>query len=235
MPAFVQGAHNRLSSGSSLTATFGAAVTAGNTVIGMVCWGFGGPTITSVKDGAGNTFTLLDNVNDTVNSQEASSFYLPNSPGGSTTVVLTLSGTGGAISMTFAEYSGVQTASLDGHNKQYQPTPGTGSDGISSTAITTVTNGDIVIGIVAGTAGQAATFTGGTSPNAFTLRATTLDAGSPSFANVQIEDFIQSAAGSIAATFTQNAVGGTLCFVAGLQATVAVVVAGPSRMASISI
>ncbi len=137
--------HNAV--GTSLAAS-GAVVGSGNTVIGSFSIdSSGGGDIVSVTDDKGNTYTVVDNVNDAANVQRFCSFVLGNIANGPSTI------TAGSTSksfrtVTWEEISGVAALSdpRDGHGGQLQTAPGTSSNGVTSGSVTTTVNGDLIWG-----------------------------------------------------------------------------------------
>lgn len=147
--AFVQATQNG-NAGSSATTrvgTFGAAVTAGNIVVGVVTWGSGTTTdLTSVTDTAGNTYTIKRRIADSGNGQSAAVFYAYNVTGGFTAVTANFGSSQIYTGISLMEFSGEDTASdpIDGANEQGQlvTTPGTGTDGLKSGAGTQTPSGN---------------------------------------------------------------------------------------------
>lgn len=194
--AFVQSKAFNGFSGTDVAATFDANVTAGNLICGYVMWGWSGaqPTLDSVTDSLGNTYTLLHNpTNATPGALKfaAAMFYAKNISGGADTVTATFSGSVSPRRIVIHEVSGADTtAPLDVSAMLAQSDPGTGTDAVTSGSVTTTASGDYIFGATADVS-QGTTPVAGTG---FTSR---------EGANVmRSEDQIQASAGSIAATFT---------------------------------
>lgn len=147
--------------------------------------------------GASDTFTVLDGPT-TIGTYGLAESFAATVGAGRSGCTVTLANTG-AAAITGTVYAISGTSGVDAHAAfNYQSNP-SGTNGVTSTAITT-THADLVIGWTcdAGTTGDA--LLAGTNI-AWTLRAT--NATFP----VGEEDFTQSAAGAITAAFTYN--GGT--------------------------
>jgi hypothetical protein len=213
--AFVQGAHNSVSASSaSLTATFGAGVTSGNTVWGIVAWNATSGAPTSVTVG-GVSATILDTVNDVGDAASASTFILGNISGSPTSVVANFSPNQAFISLVAIEESGCLAASnpTDVHTGRLQTSPGTGANIINSGNVTTTVASDIIVGAYCDAVG-ATTGTAGTSPLAFTLRTIDNTAGEP----VATEDgIVLVTPGVVASTFGQLVNDSALSFVIAIK------------------
>lgn len=213
---FLQGAHNAGSgSVNNIAATFSVAVGSGNAVVGIVSFGTG--TLNSVTDDKGNTYNRETTINDGVNSQNAASFSLGNITNAPTTVTANFSAGVGARSIAVAEYSGISAVAdpRDGHGGQLQPSPGTGTNGLTSgsgNCVTTI-DGDTIVGLTADSGGSAV-ISHGTSFSA--IRVTDTTAGC---AGLNIEDLTQGAhSATTVATFTQNANDAGLTWAIALKA-----------------
>lgn len=184
----VQSAFLQTGSGTTTTATFGAGVTSGNTVVGQV--GFTPVTLTVAVTAGSNTCTNVDNIASNT-SYAIVSFYCSNVTGAPT--VFTATFTGGSASfpaIMMDEFSGVLTVSpLDGHNGNFNA-PAT-STAVTSNSFTPGTNGDLIYGMVTQIGGGGDTYTAGSG---FTLLQ-----NPGGFASEWQQ---QTTAASIAATFT---------------------------------
>lgn len=89
--------------------------------------------------------------------------------GGTIVPLMTWSVAGGDASIVAAAYSGSTTHATDG-TAGHLNTGSTATNGNTSGTITTTTNNDLIVGIVADTAGQSATITAGTTSVTFTKR-----------------------------------------------------------------
>ena len=194
---FVQSKSQMSSSGaSSWTLAFNGNVTSGDAIVGYVQWSSDTVTLDSVTAGCA-TFTLLDNpTTDSTNQRRAATFYASNISGGTTcTITYTFSAWVNSTWLIQHEVSGVDASSpLAGHALQFQHLPGTDTDAISSGSITTTVSGAYIFGTTSD-AGYNSVVDAGTG---YTGR----ESGSN---GLRSEDRIQTSAGSIAATFTEQA------------------------------
>lgn len=201
-PAFVQSASG--SGASSCTATFGVAVTSGNSI--AIAWrNFDTTNTTSATmsdNGApGSTWAAVDRIYDAPNTDAFGTFYAQNVTGAPTTVTVSYTGGNNGCWILAHEISGVATTGgIDGHTGQVQIHPVNGTDVVTSTAVTTTKNGDYIFGATFDAACFAIAVTPGTG---YTGRLNTALNG----CTQRTEDLIQGAAGSVAATFT---IGSTL-------------------------
>lgn len=205
--------------GSSVSASFANPIAAGSIVSGMVEWenDFPGPSLLNVTDDKGNSTYVInvDAFSDATNGEAFSSFYAVSFPNGlPTTIIANFSGSSAFFAINVKEDSpgASMTVSLDGHAGQLQTLGfnATTTNGLSSGSATTTANGDLINGFTIHSGGDPI-FTAGTSPNAFTSRVLS-HAGSGKF-SIASEDFIQTTAGNIAATFGQSngSSGNTAC------------------------
>jgi len=196
--AFVQSASiSEFSSGITDAVTFTRNAKAGNLIAVYVAWTNTTDSLSSVTDSLGNTYTLVQNPTTLGTQGRAAGAYSKNILGGPCTVTATFSpGAFSARTIIVREISGADSDfPLDGSAAQGQTNPGTGTDAVTSGAITTTANGDYIFAATTDQ-GQASTLNPGTG---FTGGATfTFPVGGRS------EDQIQSAAGSITATFTNT-------------------------------
>jgi hypothetical protein len=97
---------------SSVCVTLTSTVGFGNFVCGAVVFGQSGasaPTLSSVKDDKGNTYTVVDTFYDNTNFECTATFYLANITNGPKTITATLAAASpGYVRMVAAEYSGTQ-------------------------------------------------------------------------------------------------------------------------------
>jgi hypothetical protein len=223
----VQEARNIDDSGataSTIAATFASGTGAGNLIVVWVGWDTStGATLSSVTDG-GDTFSSgFGQVTDTVHRQAFQGWYAVNVAAGRTTVTVTFS-TGAAFrGLIIQEYSGVVTNSaFDGGVGNLQSSPGTGSNAVTSTAITTTTAGDLVVGSSQDTINICGAglpqFSAGTNFTGDTYTCT-----STVNAEFRAEHLVQASAGSIAATFTLSANTATTTGVMAFKANVTAV------------
>lgn len=144
--------------GANIALAFASNVTAGSAihVFGTVDAG-ANFAATPVTDTLGNSYgSILDNVVDTGVNQRVGQAVAQNSGGGANTVTVAFS-----VSTTFRgiwirEIGGVTTTPLDGHNGQFQATPGTGTDGLSSGTATDANQPVLMSALSCGTSGATA-------------------------------------------------------------------------------
>ena len=133
---------------------FVSSNTAGNLVAVAIRAGQTGQTFT-VSDTRGNTYRKAVQLNETVDGTTLALFYAENIAGGSNTVTVSDSISGGTLRFALFEYSGLASAnSLD-------VTAASQGSGVSATSgsATTTSSGDLVIGSIS--SANAATFTAG--------------------------------------------------------------------------
>ena len=191
-------------SGTSVAAT-GSVVGSGNTVVGSVTCA-AGFFLQSVTDDKSNTYTILDHISDP-SGQENYTFYLGNITNGPTTITATFNGNVNFRGILWDEYAGVVALAnpLDGHAANLQnPGPGTATDAVTSTSITTKVNGDLIWGATV----NSNSFNNATTGTGFTPRGALVNTGSLTVPQ-NTEDRLQATAGAVAATFTDTASFGT--------------------------
>jgi len=199
--SFVQLCGNRATAtDTTITCTFGSNVTSANAVAVQASWDLiGGANVTATASGVGCTFSAAQDAVDQTGqdpNRRAATFYGENCTGGSTVVTITFSQTTTTREVIAHEIAGVATSgSQGGHTGQFQATPGTGTDAVTSGSITTSVNGCYIFGTTTGGLGGSI-ITAGTG---YTAR---FNAGGNNHAS---EDRVQASAGSIAATFTLDA------------------------------
>lgn len=196
--AFVQGCGFANGGGSTTIAcTMTNPMGAGNTLAVAVAWDTTTETLSSCSDGT-NTYVLVANTlaTDATNTNRFQGAYALNGGGATLTITCTISAAVSGRGIVVHEISGTLTSgALDVSIGQNQQNPGTGTDAITSTAVTTTENGDYIFGASNDAVAGCATLSAGTN---YTIRTATNCAPLP----VSSENQIQSAAGSIAATFT---------------------------------
>lgn len=196
----VQGATGgTLTAATSITATFGAPVTSGNCVAGAVAYDpSGGGSIVSIADDKGNTYIISDLIVDASNINLAMIIRgnITNAP---TVVTVTFNIATGATAFVLDEYSGALTVNdpRDGHTGQLIVTPGAGTSAITSGNFTTTLAGDLIYCAIVDNFGNIVPNPG----TGFTLQSTVKPVSS---VGVGSEALTQSAAGSIAGTWTEN-------------------------------
>src|SRR6266481_899678 len=195
MPTLVQKAFNGQVGalpGATLTVNISAGGT-GNLICGSVTYA-DGATLSNVKDNNGVTYNIVDTIHDVPNSTFLSTFYLPNISGAPTSLIATFSVAGGAfVNIQMQEWSGIATATpLDGHNMATAASAAT----VVSPNITTTAAGDLIYGCLVNDSGAVGAY-GATSP--FTLQ----NADNTNGLGAD-ESQIQSATGTVQASFGNN-------------------------------
>lgn len=203
--AFVQAKSTGMGAGSvtSIAATFSAAVTSGNAVVGVAAVGNSNPSaLSTITDDKGNNYTIVRKTADATNGELLATFYLLNITNAPTVITANFSGTESDSGISMMEVSGVATSSaLDVETGQVEATPGTGTDALNSTAVTTTTAGQFIFAGAVRTGnrgGGSAEFTPGTG---FTEPANAEWITNGHIA-LSSEYQIQGSAGSIDGTFT---------------------------------
>lgn len=177
---------------STPACAFGSNTGAGNVLMGYASWSSETITLNSVS-GCSNTWVIRNNPQTAVGHRGAM-FYAENASGGACTVTLTMSSSVDTY-MLVSEASGVLTSgAFDGSAMNVQGSPGTGTDAVTSTSITTTADGDFIFCATQAAPGFSPTMTPGTG---YTGR----ESGSN---GLRLADRVQTSAGSIACTFTSD-------------------------------
>lgn len=134
--------------GTGTTLTQAITVTAGST---LIAWGqmssAGGTNFTSLADDVNGSWgAAIENIDDSGNTERSAVWVFPNSAAGTVTVTMTTSSAPWR-GLVLVEVGGAATSSLDGHVGQLQTAPGTGTDGVSSTATTSSNQPALVVGL----------------------------------------------------------------------------------------
>ncbi len=201
--AFVQSkSDSKSDAGATTEAVTITAVGSGNLVCGMVYWLTATNDLTSVSDGHGNTATIVDTqLNIQGDGNSAASFYFKNVISAATVITANFSSSPTKRGITVEEWSGLDTvAPLDKNVSNSQANPGTGTDAITSTAVVTTANGEVIFGASYEPANShtANAFSAGT--NFLHLDQAFVSGGIATA--LASESLVQTSAGSIAATFT---------------------------------
>jgi hypothetical protein len=221
------GVHNNGASSSTTCAVTVSAVGSGHTICGLVSWDNTtnpGATV-SVSDDKGNTYNVEAISTDTTNNQKTTAFSLTNITNAPTVFTATLSAANAFCSILVEEFSGVSRASSDerdgaAHGGQFQNSPGTGTDGITSGTFTTNTNGDLLWGCCTDNVLSPALASNGTGFSTGTQDSVDY--------TKQSEFKTQPTAGSgTAATFTQAVNDQRIAYLIALKADGAVAAANP--------
>lgn len=192
-----------------------SAVTSGNFVWGTFYTDFTPGDAITVVDNASPTPNVYNVTPLTTGATGLMMYWRGNVTGAPTSIIGTDSSLHGNWVTTCEEWSGVNSAS-DPHDGttpagNIQATPGTGANGITSSSITTTTNGDLILGVTANTSSGTAVVTAGTG---FALTGTSYNAN---IAATFLEQQTQSTAGAISATFTQAAANSAITFVLAVK------------------
>ncbi len=201
---YVQGNYHQNGATSSST----VAVTLTNPIGGgnMVCVGVGfagtsGNTVTGISDDKGNTYTLVDFLNNSTQGYNVQSAYRLGIANGARTITASFSTAVSFATIAVDEFlSSVNLA--DGHSINTQNSLTAGIGAVTSNAITTTASGDLVYGLTVNVAGAGSETVGsGFSPGQHV-------------SGVFLSEYqTQSSAGSIAGIFTPNSISSWTSFV----------------------
>src|SRR5262245_6885655 len=150
--ARVQGNQNYVQGSTASVAVTLSAVGSGNAVCGAVTWDNTAVTLTSVTDNQSNTYNVETTIIDTTDNQKSAAFSRTNITNGPTTITANFSGSVGFHGIIADEFSGGSNSSTDerdgsAHGGQFQSSPGTGTDGITSGNFTTSVDGDLIYSV----------------------------------------------------------------------------------------
>ena len=210
-PSYVQSQSVVCSTTSTCTITFANPVSSGD-YIAVAFPGYSAPAATSVTDncntgGTSNSYTILDN---SVTSGAGRAGQAVASIGANTascSVTINLPSSAPYLFPAIEEIS--HTSGVDVHTAHNQTAPGAGTNAVTSTAVTTTHNNELILGWCGvGSINGANAISAGTG---FTQRQV------PSANAMLSEDLSQSTAGSIAATCTMTQ-GGAIYTLAGVMA-----------------
>lgn len=191
-PAHVQSANidNTFATTCAVSLT---GVTSGNLLILALAYNDATDVISSVT--GTNTFTRVVNTYHGMNGLSVVLYYAQNAASGNETVTTTFSASKSA-NCALHEYSGVVTSGALDKSTSGSGTATTGTDGASTTSVTTTANGELIFSSINQTSGGAPVITAGTG---YTLRQNGKIGGSTTNAT---EDLVQASAGAIIPTFT---------------------------------
>jgi hypothetical protein len=124
--------------------TFGSSTTAGDLLLALVS--YEGGSVSGVSDSNGNTYSKAIGYQTNGNVLSTEIWYCLDATGGSSNQVTVTFGTGGsAIALTILDFTGVAASNpLDQTNKNTQT-----SSSFSSGSVTTSTNGELYVGVLA--------------------------------------------------------------------------------------
>jgi hypothetical protein len=183
---------------TTLVQVFTNNVASGNLIVAAASWDSTSTTTMSCTDSRGNTYSNVNVWNDTTNTQTLGICYAIGGSSGADTVTVTLGAGASFRRMVISEYSGVAaTSPVDVSASAPAAAATTTTDATTSGAVTTTLDGDLIYGAVMDTTGSATTIQGtGFQPRGYT-----------NTKDILVEDRQQTAAGSIAATFTIGTAG----------------------------
>lgn len=187
-------------SANATTATFTVAVTSGNAIVGAIGYA-SGVTLNSITDDKGNTLTpVVRTKTDSLNAYALALFRLLNITNGPITVTGNFSATPTDPFIILHEVSGLTAAALD--QDLAAETATLTANATTTGNVTTTADGEYIFGVAINSEEGFGALHAGTSPNAFTV-GESQNSTYPFFCS---EDFIQSAQGAIAATFTCDSI-----------------------------
>jgi hypothetical protein len=182
---------------TSIAATFGSNVTAGNLLVAFVAASTNAGTAITFSSTGSPTWVTTSSAFEAGAQLVYAIGYCKNAPSGATTITATFAGSYTLRSIFIVEYSGADTtAPLDQFTAGKSTAPVTNP---TDDAMVTTQNGDLIVAL--------GTYRAATSP-ASVGAGYTLIGDDSAVAKLFTEEQIQSAAGSIAATF--NVTGGSL-------------------------
>jgi hypothetical protein len=201
-------------SSGAISNTFGSANTAGNCLFAFISWysfdsGTGGDTVacSGVTDTQGNTWTLVDHVDDLNEGQGAALYVCQSCIGGSAaTVTAALNGVTVNRGMLLAEYS--DATAIDTHT-YHNAANTTAADNLTTGSVSTSAGGEQVLGFFTNTDNDG-TLSAGTG---YTARTTM----SGTFPELLLEDITPAIAGTISLTATCGSAGRYAGFIVALS------------------
>jgi len=170
-------------------------------------WAFwGGPDsrLRSISDNLGNDYTLVRRETPPNGATDAHVMWYANiTTGGASTITITLSRDTGYRSMLVHEVSGRHaTAPVDASSFNFQATPTTAIDNITSGPATTTVDGCYIFGVTAAESTGARGINAGTGFTEILAAPGSGTAPNAGEGSISSEQLVQTTAGSIAATFT---------------------------------
>jgi len=197
-PTFVQQASVAAAAAATSTAlAFSSNNTLGNTIVVAVSWNTVSSLTPTCSDSQGNTYSAIVLETDDPDNSQSGICYATNIKAGANTVTVTFGASVTYRALAIQEYSGIATTSPVDTYATYAATGTTATNAYTSTTAATTTSGDLIFGYFVDETGSTATATAGTG---FTQRTDNTTLTSPA----TTEDMVQSSAGSIAATQTEN-------------------------------
>jgi hypothetical protein len=201
--AFVQATFSTTATGSAVaTNAFAGSTTTGNAILVAVTFDFGGsPTLNSVSDNKGNTYTFAGPLFLDSNNNQSRHAYCLNAAGGAGhTVTANFSSSVGFIRIVAHEVSGLLTSgALDQIATGAQAT----ATSITSTSVTTTTDGQYIFASGLNAGGTASDGLSASAPFTEPANSTSVAANNEEMAAY----YVQPAAGAITATMTRASSG----------------------------
>ena len=191
--------------GSTITATLAQPSAAGDLIAIFVSYE-GSTSLASVTDDQNDTYTIVQTVNDSGNTQKSSTAYAENVSAGVTTIVAKLAQSKCCRLIVAHELRGTDPAApLDGFSGQHQSSSSTNPDGVATGPMTTTGTYDYIFAVTTNSSNESGqAITAGSSA---TVRVELMPTdGNPACS----EDQIQVAPGDVSSTFTYSADGSAL-------------------------
>jgi hypothetical protein len=185
--------------GTTISRTL-TGVQAGSTLVLHLGYDYSsGTSVTSVADGGGNYTLRGSAVDDTPNTGRSLVYVRENVSAGDYTATATWSAATGFLRARLIEIRGAAASSFEAATGQYQSTPGTGTDAVTSGNVTTLGTDRLILGLSQSWdnifGAVSGTISAGTS---FTI-------GSPTQREFAYQSRSAPSAGNYAATFTLSA------------------------------
>lgn len=198
----------QVTTATTIVVTLGAAVAVDDVIVGMAGWDTTTTNISSVADDLGNSYTLhADKIDDSANNQSGRTWRSKVTVAGTPTITVTYTVAASARVVIVAAWSGSTASPFDTSLGNFQTSPGTGTDAVTSTSITTAADHELCIGFHQNTGSDSGTLTAGTN---YTSRLV-------STSKVGLEDRTLDTAGSVAATWTISADHRSITHIVALQ------------------
>ncbi|HEY1817829.1 MAG TPA: hypothetical protein VGG74_36055 [Kofleriaceae bacterium] len=191
--------------GSTVAATFAANVAAGDVIALYVSYA-GGTSIDTITDTLGNTYAVVDTIDDSDDSQKATTAYATSAGGGVGIVTVTFKDSKCCRVVIAHELAGADpTSPLDGYSGHEDGSPGTQPDDVTSDSMTTAADRDYIFAATSNASNESGeTITAGTG---LSLR---VDDVVPSGNPTVSEDRQQATHGATTSTFTYSKNGAAL-------------------------
>lgn len=165
----------------------------------------------AVSDTRGNTYAQASENSDGTNDRNLIVYYAANIKNGTNTITFGFPTAGNSdCRAVISEYSGVATTSpiIEADSMHANASGTSTTNGVTSNALTTIANGDLLVGVLDNTGGAVPVSPG----SGFTMRDTSYSG------EEMLEDEVQGSAGSAAATFTDATSTGYLAHVVAFRA-----------------